>query len=115
LSLFCVGQQAAQYVGLEDQAVVELLLQNLDAAFDGAASRNLLNARVQNWSQEPWIQGAYVNGLDALRDIEELAASVDDRLYWAGGAFDRDNTVAVHGAMNSGYTAVAELLGTPNL
>ena len=114
LSLFCVGQQAAQYVGLEDQAVVERLLQHLDAAFDGAASRNLLKARVQNWSQEPWIQGAYVYGLGAVTGIDELAASIDDRLYWAGGAFDRDNTVAVHGAMNSGYSAVAELLGTPN-
>ena len=49
-----------------------------------------------------------------MTGIDELAASIDDRLYWAGGAFDRDNTVAVHGAMNSGYSAVAELLGTPN-
>ena len=113
LSLFCVGRQAAQYVGLEDEAVVERLLQHLDAAFDGAASRNLLNARVQNWSQEPWIQGAYVYGADALRDIDSLSASVDDRLYWAGGAFTSQNTVAVHGAMRSGYTAVAELLATP--
>lgn len=114
LSLFCVGQQAAQYVGLDDDAVVQQLLRNLDAAFDGQASRNLLNSRVQNWSQEPWIQGAYVYGLDALKGIDELAASIDDRLYWAGGAFARENTVAVHGAMTSGYEAVAELLSTPN-
>lgn len=113
LSLFCVGQQAAQYVDLDDQAIVDRLLQHLDAAFDGAASRNLLNVRVQNWSQEPWIQGAYVYGGSALQQRAELAASVDDRLYWAGGAFARDNIVAVHGAMNSGYTAVAELLNTP--
>ena len=93
---------------------MELLLGKLDTAFNGAASRNLLQARVQNWSQEPWIQGAYVYGVDAFRNIEELAASVDDRLYWAGGAFATENTIAVHGAMRSGYAAVAELLATPN-
>ncbi len=114
LSMFCVGRQATQYVGLEDDAILELLLQKLDLIFEGAASRNLLQARVQNWSQEPWIQGAYVYGVDALRGIEELAASVDDRLYWAGGAFTSTNTIAVHGAMRSGYAAVAELLATPN-
>ncbi|MCP4805208.1 MAG: FAD-dependent oxidoreductase [Proteobacteria bacterium] len=113
LSLFCVGQQAAQYVDLDDDDIVERLLQHLDAAYDGAASRNLLQARVQNWNQEPWIQGAYVYGSSALTNIDELAASVDDRLYWAGGAVTQDNIVAVHGAMNSGYAAVAELLNTP--
>ena len=113
LSLFCVGRQAGQYVGLDDEAIVERLLEQLDAAFDGAASRNLLNARVQNWSQEPWIQGAYVYGTTALEKRDELAASVGDRLYWAGGAFAKRNIVAVHGAMNSGYAAVAELLETP--
>lgn len=90
-------------------------LENLDAPFEGAASRNLLQARVQNWSSEPWIRGAYAYGFDSMTDnIEDLAASVDDRLYFAGAACaPLPNTVAVHGAMRSGYTAVAELLASP--
>lgn len=114
LSMFCVGQQAAQYVDLDDDAIIERLVQTLDAAFDGAASRNLLQARVKNWSQEPWIQGAY--GYDPAgmaANIPDLAAPLDDRLYWAGSEATLTNTVAVHGAMNRGYEAVAELLTTP--
>jgi hypothetical protein len=55
LSLFCVGQQAAQYVDLDDQAIVDRLLRHLDAAFDGAASRNLLQVRAAKW--HPALQG----------------------------------------------------------
>jgi monoamine oxidase len=114
LSLFCVGEQAAQHVNLDHDAIVDRLIQHLDAAFDGAASRNLLQARVQNWTQEPWIRGAYAYRFENyFDDVDGLAASVNDQLYWAGGASARPNTVAVHRAMHSGYAAVAELLSPP--
>ena len=115
VTVFCVGKHAKQYVDLDEDALLDRILENLDAPFDGAASRNLLQARVQNWSSEPWIRGAYAYGFDNIRqDIADLAESVDDRLYFAGAAFaPLPNTVAVHGAMKSGYAAVAELLATP--
>ncbi|MEO0600119.1 MAG: NAD(P)/FAD-dependent oxidoreductase [Myxococcota bacterium] len=114
-TLFCVGPRAADYVDLDDADVVDRLVQRLDRAFEGAASRTLLDAHVQNWSREPWIRGAYSYGWSGSPDtiIDELAADVGRQLYWAGSGVSRFATSTVHGAMETGYAAVVRMLEQP--
>lgn len=113
LTLFCVGAQSKQYIDLSDAEIIDLLVSKLDAAYDGAASQSLIQGRVQNWSQQPHIQGAYSYGWggDFENVIENLQASVENRLYWAGSGTSMENTSTVHGAMQSGYDAVKAILG----
>jgi monoamine oxidase len=114
LALFWVGDDAHRYTKLDDEAMVQTLLEELDALFDGQASAAFEEARVQNWSAQPWIRGAYsvtFSGNEWER-IEALRESVDRRLYWAGEALSHDNGATVPGAMQSAYEAVRELLET---
>lgn len=115
LSFFCVGPHAADYVDLDDETIIERLLAELDDAFDGAASRHLVRAHVQNWSAEPYVQGAYSYDWDGdFRTIlQRLRAPVAQQLYWAGEAMSVADTATVHGAMQAAYDAVVDLLETP--
>lgn len=114
LTLFCVGTQAAAYVGSTDEEIVELLVSRLDAAYDGAASRTLVQSYVQNWTAYPHTRGAYAYDWagDFNAVIDGLIQPVDDRLFWAGSGMSRDATSTVHGAMQAGYDAVKLVLET---
>ncbi|HYW73444.1 MAG TPA: NAD(P)/FAD-dependent oxidoreductase [Pyrinomonadaceae bacterium] len=64
-----------------------------------------------DWTSDPFTLGAYsyvpVNGLEAQRN---LAASVDDKLFFAGEATSVGHIGTVHGAIESGQRAAAEIL-----
>ena len=72
----------------------------------------LLVARyVHNWSSDPYSGGGYsyvaVGGLDAP---EELAAPVEETLFFAGEATNQQgHTGTVHGALQTGYQAAAQI------
>ena len=112
LTVFCVGKQAERFVHESDARIMALLTEDLDAAFDGAFSRSLLKARVQNWSAQPYIQGAYVDDWRGrlANVVEELAAPIDGKLFWAGSSMSVNNLSTVHGAIESGYAAAHALL-----
>ncbi|MBX2802393.1 MAG: FAD-dependent oxidoreductase [Myxococcales bacterium] len=116
LALFCVGRQATDYVSLDDAGIVDRLVARLDEAFEGAASRSLLQAHVQNWSAEPTIRGAYSYDWEGSYTaiIDDLRRTVDQRVYWAGEAMSAEAVSTVHGAMQTAYDAVTELLETPS-
>ena len=110
LGLFAQGPKAKKYVNLgDDDTIVAFVLDELDAIFDGAASRHHVQHVVQNWSRQPFVRGSYSQ---RKGDVEALAASVDDRVFFAGEAMNpTGHTIAVHGAVESAYKAVEEILG----
>lgn len=108
LGLFAQGPKAKKYVQHDDDAVIEFILAELDAIFDGAASRSHLGHVVQNWSTEPFTRGSYSQ---RKGDAKALAASVGGRVFFAGEAMNpTGHTIAVHGACEAAYHAVEELL-----
>jgi monoamine oxidase len=66
----------------------------------------------KNWANEPYIGGAYsFPSLNSEGQREKLAAAVSNKLFFAGEATNFNGHLAtVHGAMESGYRAVLELL-----
>lgn len=71
----------------------------------------LLGRYVHNWSSDPYSGGGYsyvaVGGLDAPG---ELATPVAETLFFAGEATNQDgHTGTVHGALQTGYQAAAEI------
>jgi monoamine oxidase len=78
----------------------------------GAATAAIEDARVFDWSTEPFSRGAYswlpVGALDAPT---ALAAPLAGRLFFAGEATDMvGDPGTVHGAMTTGTRAAAEIV-----
>ena len=97
---------------LDDEALIERLLDELDEMFEGQTRQHFIKAVVQNWSQQPFIRGAYPTSIegDESSAIAALAAPVDGRLFFAGTALDEINMSTVHGAMQSAYRVVEQIL-----
>jgi len=112
LALFWVAEAARQFTDLDDDGVIRAILSALDGWFDGQASANLLDAHVMNWSNHPFVRGAYSFDYagDAAETVRTLRQPIDGKLYLAGEACSVDNTATVPGAMQSAYDAVAAVL-----
>lgn len=115
LGLFCINEEAAVYTSLgSDEAIIEYYLNELDTIFDGKASRYYLNHEIQNWSADPYVQGSYSYNFDGDQTeiVNALKAPISNKLYFAGEALNVNNQAMVHGAAESGYEAVAQMIGS---
>ncbi len=113
LGLFCIGEDARAYNALEtEQAVIDLLLKELDEVYDGSASRTYLQGVVQDWTKEPFIQGSYSHFQEGYRStIDVLIEPIDNKIYFAGEAMNPvGQTSTVHGAGESAYVALEKIL-----
>lgn len=114
LGLFAINEEARAYTQLQtEEEAVQKLLAELDEAFEGQATANYVNHIVQNWSEEPYIQGAYSYSYDGgqKRIVNAISEPVQDRLYFAGEALSGRHHSTVHGACASGYAAAAAMIG----
>ncbi|MEM7143560.1 MAG: NAD(P)/FAD-dependent oxidoreductase [Verrucomicrobiota bacterium] len=111
---FIMGDQAAALGALSsDEAVVEALLEELDAMYEGEATKQFLDAKVINWTAEPYIRGAYsYPRVGAGRKVRAIAAApVAGRVFFAGEAMNQNGHPAtVHGAMETGRDAAKAVL-----
>ena len=94
---------------LVDQAIASLAqVFNLSA---NEISEQLIESYFHDWTDDPFTRGAYsyvpVNGLEAQ---QALSQPVEDRLFFAGEATALGHIGTVHGAMQSGQRAAAEIL-----
>lgn len=113
LLAFIMGEQAKTLSNLPDQEIVTALLEELDGIYNGKATANFLDAYVQNWTKHPFIRGAYSYSTIGMGDARKRAAeSVSGKIFFAGEAMHlQGNHQTAHGAAESGYFAVAELIG----
>lgn len=111
LGLFAVGSAAEPYQGLDHDGLRDHMLAELDAAFDGAASRGYLGHVSLDWSDEPHIRQAYVADHADWRTVATLGQPVSDRVLLAGDAYtDGGNWSEVHVAAGSAREAVERLV-----
>ncbi len=111
LGLFSVGAQAERYQALSTDELAADVLEELDRAFDGAATRSYVRHIVQNWNDEPFARAAYLADDDPGATTRTLAESIDDRLYFAGDAYTSfEDWSSVHAAARSAADAVAEIM-----
>ncbi|MEL6865481.1 MAG: NAD(P)/FAD-dependent oxidoreductase [Bacteroidota bacterium] len=114
LGLFVIGEPAEAYAFLEsDQAIIDAVLEKLDDIYAGRPSDLFQKAVVQNWTQEPFIQGSYSHFESSgySSTVETLAEPLEDKVYFAGEAMaPNDNTSTVHGASESAYWALNRML-----
>lgn len=112
LGIFSVGAQAEVYQAMSDDELVADVLGELDAAFDGAASRSYVRHLVQNWNDEPFAGAAYLEDDAPTRISRRLAEPLNDRVSFAGDAYTSfDDWSSVHTAARSAIEAVDRILG----
>ncbi|MCY7363591.1 MAG: FAD-dependent oxidoreductase, partial [Ignavibacteria bacterium] len=85
LLAFIMGAQAEYLNALgNDTAIINALLTELDTMYNGQATASYLNAFVQNWTNHPFIKGAYSYSTVGIGNSREVAAeSIDNKLFFA--------------------------------
>ena len=109
LTAFVMGSDAEALRASGDR--VAAVLGDLDILYDGAATPAFDDAVVMDWTDEPYIGGAYSfpsPGSDAAREV--LAAPIGGRVFFAGEATHTEGHFAtVHGAIETGLRAAREV------
>jgi len=121
LSLTVNGAKAAALSSLGKDAI-PLLLNEMDNVFQGKASLNIredLNDNVisviQDWSKEKYIRGgiSYLKPGGSIEDRLNLAAAVNDKVFFAGEATDgHGESGTINGALLSGERAANEIVSS---
>lgn len=114
MTLFTINSKATTFTQLgSDQAIFEAVMKELDEIFEGKASENYISHVVQNWSAEPYIKGSYSTSFNGDQNaiVDEIKKPVNGMLYFAGEALNINNQATVHGACESGYEVVKNMLG----
>ncbi len=115
LICFIMGENA-EYMSSIDAGAVDVALAELDLLFGGAASLYFMESSIQDWSLEPFIKGAYSFPSPGTYTSEtescrlDLAAPVNCALFFAGEATNNYHPATVHGALESGARAAAEII-----
>ncbi len=111
MGLFAVGPAAVPYLALSKEERIAHILAELDNTFDGQASALYIDHIFQNWSTEPFSQGAYVHYFESWKTIKTLGEPVADRLYFAGDAYtDGSSWSSVHAAAKAAIKVVEKLM-----
>jgi monoamine oxidase len=118
LTAWIAGPRAGRLSNSSESDVVALAMESLSRLFGGrdAAAMELEAAYLHNWQQDPFARGAYsyvaVGGSSARA---ELAAPLEDTLFFAGEATDTANEAStVTGALQSGARAAREVKNSFN-
>ena len=112
LTAWAGGPKAARLTGASRERLLKRALESVQRVFGPRAANPLDDAYVQDWQADPYARGGYsyvlVGGAGAR---EELAAPLEETLYFAGEATDAEEAGTVAGALRSGQRAAREVLG----
>ncbi|MCB0210333.1 MAG: FAD-dependent oxidoreductase [Anaerolineae bacterium] len=106
------GPAALELAALGEEAAIEQGLAELSQAFGDDIRSAFVSGRLVDWSTDPWSLGAYTyTPVGAGNARAELAAPLASTLFFAGEATSTNGHVAtVHGAIETGWRAAAEVL-----
>jgi lysine-specific histone demethylase 1B len=113
LIAFVMGDQAANLHSLgNDAAITNTLIQELDLMFNGQASLYFMQSFVQDYTDKPFIKGAYSYSTIGMDNARQIAAEpIDNKVFFAGEAMNiNGHHQTVHGAVESAYKAVLDLI-----
>lgn len=110
LALFGVGDPIKRYTGQgSHDNIIDYIMTELDEIFSGSASRKYVQHVVQNWTSEPYIMGSYSH-YDNYSALDVLARPIDGKVYFAGEAYSDESQATVHGAAETAWRAVRQIL-----
>lgn len=116
LTAWAGGQRAARLSKLQQDQIAEAAVGSLSRILNipvAAVREHIESAHTHNWQEDPFARGAYSwLPVGETASIRELAASVEQSLYFAGEATSTTGRNGlVHGALETGRRAAHEVLG----
>jgi monoamine oxidase len=113
ISAFTVGREAAKRAAMSDDERLAATLAEFSSALpEQTRIGSVLQHSVHVWPSDPLTQGAYSflpSGVGPMAR-EELAAPVDNVLFFAGEAtHSQGESATIHGAIETGYRAAEEV------
>lgn len=113
LGLFAINDKAKAYAQLNsEKEIIDKFLAELDEIFEGKASANYVKHIIQNWSKEPYIQGAYSYSFNGNQKniVAKISEPLQNKIYFAGEALSINNQAMVQGACESAYSMIAKMM-----
>jgi monoamine oxidase len=114
ITAFLMGSFAEELALLSQQQAVQEIISELAAIFPtgGVTGKYTGSFVYKNWADEPYIGGAYsFPSITSTGQREILALPINSKVFFAGEATNYNGHLAtVHGAMESGFRAVKEIL-----
>ncbi len=111
LTAWAGGPKAARLTGASTRKLVDAALASVESIFGKSPRALLAAAYAHDWMHDPFSRGGYsyvlVGGTGAR---EELAAPLDDTVFFAGEATDSEEPGTVAAALGSGQRAAREAL-----
>lgn len=106
------GQAAENFEQLDEQAVIQACLQDLEAIFGVSnLAEKLVEGRFIAWGKDPYAKMGYSHvPVGAVGQRAVLARSVENILFFAGEATHTIRAATVHGALESGLAAASEIM-----
>ncbi|MBX9844390.1 MAG: FAD-dependent oxidoreductase [Xanthobacteraceae bacterium] len=105
------GTLARELEAAGERAFFEFASGELTALLGSDFARRIKPVRVHRWGADPFARGSYSYALPGQADARAaLAASVDNRLFFAGEACSRHDYSTVHGAFLTGVAAADQVL-----
>ena len=97
-----------------DDAIIRVMLSDLDRIFEGRASAGFIDGIVQDWTSDPFVRGTYsYPSLNTYRDPismrRRLSVPVMDRVFFAGEATNNNNSSTVPGALQEGARVAGKI------
>jgi monoamine oxidase len=100
------GRLAAELEAAGDFAFTDFAIGELVGLLGSNFSRRVKPLNLHRWGVDPFSRGSYSYALPGKADCRaELAAPVDDRLFFAGEACSRNDYSTAHGAYLTGVAA----------
>ncbi|MEM6840643.1 MAG: FAD-dependent oxidoreductase [Bacteroidota bacterium] len=111
LGMFAVGKPAKERGELNNDELKSYILTELDEIFSNQATPSYLRHVVQNWSEEPYIESAYISDHSEVKTVRQLQKSVDGKIYFAGDCYTSGQDWGnVHNAVESARDCITKII-----
>jgi monoamine oxidase len=105
------GRCAATLEQTGERGFMDFAREELTGVFGSDFARRIGLIHVHQWYSDPFARGSYSYALPGHADDRaRLAASVDDRLFFAGEACSPGDFSTAHGAFATGIVAAEQIL-----
>ena len=107
------GRLASELEARDDVGFVDFAVGELVALLGSNFARRVKLLKLKRWGADPFSRGSYSYALPGKADCRaELAAPVDNRLFFAGEACSRSDYSTAHGAYLSGVAAAEAVIAS---
>jgi monoamine oxidase len=116
IEVFFGGALAAELEQAGERAFVDFAVSELMGLLGNAFLQRVKPIHIHRWAADPFARGSYSYALPGMADCRaKLAASVDNRLFFAGEACSPGDFSTAHGGWITGVVAADQVLSARSL